>query len=121
MKLCLIVDDSEVTRAVAHGILRDLGVATEEAEDGIAALAACRAMLPDAILLDWRMPRMDGIAFLGELRRMPGGERPRVIVCSSLNELEHIKQAMAAGADEYIMKPFDAGILRAKFAQLGLV
>ena len=76
MKSCLIVDDSSVIRKVARRILEGLDFSITEAEDGEVALAQCNRQLPDAILLDWNMPKMDGYEFLKALRRMPGGDRP---------------------------------------------
>jgi two-component system chemotaxis response regulator CheY len=120
VKTCLVVDDSRVIRKVSRRILEDLGFEVAEAGDGVEAMAWCSAMMPDAILLDWRMPQMDGIEFLTRLRAEPGGDRPKVIVCSVENELERVREALDAGADEYIMKPFDGGIVAGKFAYLGL-
>jgi two-component system chemotaxis response regulator CheY len=120
VKTCLVVDDSRVIRKVARRILEDLGFEVAEAGDGVEAMAWCSAVMPDAILLDWRMPQMDGMEFLERLRAEPGGERPKVILCSVENELERIREALDAGADEYIMKPFDGGIVAGKFAWLGL-
>ena len=77
MKTCLVVDDSSVIRKVARRILEGLDFQIIEAEDGEKALEVCKRGLPDAILLDWNMPIMDGYEFLGNLRRMPGGDRPR--------------------------------------------
>jgi len=121
MKSCLIVDDSKVIRMVAKKILHELQFTTLEAENGQVALAACQAQLPDAILLDWNMPVMDGIEFLRELRKMPNGGDPIVVFCTTENDIEHIQDAIVAGANEYIMKPFDSEILQAKFVQVGLI
>ena len=121
MKSCLIVDDSKVIRLVARKILEDLKFKTEEATDGQIALEACRRKMPSAILLDWNMPVMSGIDFLRALRALPGGETPRVLFCTTENDLQHIQEAITAGADEYIMKPFDSEIIQAKFAQIGLL
>ena len=121
MKHCMVVDDSRVIRRVAAKMVEDLGFATSEAEDGGKALAACKAQLPDAIILDWEMPVMDGIAFTGELRKLPGGNRVLVVMCTVKNDAEAISQALDAGVDEYIMKPFDGDIVRAKFLLLGLL
>jgi two-component system chemotaxis response regulator CheY len=77
--------------------------------------------LPDAILLDWNMPIMDGYEFLGNLRRMPGGDQPKVVFCTTENGIDHIARAIHAGADEYIMKPFDKDIVTAKFQEVGLL
>ncbi len=121
MKHCLIVDDSKVIRMVARKILQELEFETDEAADGKVALAACQRKMPDVILLDWNMPVMDGIEFLRELRNLPGGEAPKVIFCTTENDIEHIQEAIDAGANEYIMKPFDSEIIQAKFAQVGLL
>lgn len=121
MKSCLVVDDSRVIRKVARRILEDLHFDCAEAADGAEALAWCRAAMPDAVLLDWRMPVMDGLAFLRELRREPGGAAPKVVLLSSETEPEQIAEALAAGADEYIMKPFDGEILCSKLELAGLV
>lgn len=121
MKSCLIVDDSKVIRMVAKKILQDLSFRCEEAADGQLALDACVKSMPDAILLDWNMPVMDGLEFLRHLRVMPGGNQPIVVFCTTENDIEHIQKAIEAGANEYIMKPFDSEILQAKFAQVGLL
>jgi two-component system chemotaxis response regulator CheY len=121
MKSCLIVDDSRVVRKVARRILEDLHFAIEEAADGKLALDACLKRMPDVVLLDWNMPVMNGIDFLRQLRRAPGGESPVVVFCTTENDVQHIQEAIGAGANEYIMKPFDSDILQAKFAQVGLL
>ena len=121
MKSCLIVDDSKVIRMVARKILQELEFETSEAEDGQIALNACEGAMPDAVLLDWNMPVMDGIDFLRALRKMPGGDAPIVVFCTTENDVNHIQEAMEAGANEYIMKPFDSEIIQAKFSQVGLI
>jgi two-component system chemotaxis response regulator CheY len=120
LKTCLVVDDSRVIRKVSRRILEDLGFEVAEAGDGVEAMAWCNAVMPDAILLDWRMPAMDGIEFLRRLRAEPGGDKPKVIFCTVENEIERIREALDAGADEYIMKPFDGGIVAGKLDYLGL-
>ena len=121
MKHCLVVDDSAVIRKVARRILEQLSFRISEAEDGEQALAVCRADMPDAVLLDWNMPVMDGYDFLRELRRLPTGNVPKVVFCTTENDVAYIARAMHAGADEYIMKPFDKEIMTAKFQEVGLV
>ena len=117
----LIVDDSRLIRKVAGRIMQSLGFVTHEAEDGEKACAACAAMMPDAILLDWNMPVMDGLEFLVHLRKMPKGMEPKVVFCTTENEVAQITRALAAGADEYIMKPFDQEIVRSKLQEVGLL
>jgi two-component system chemotaxis response regulator CheY len=121
MKTCLIVDDSRIIRKVARRILEDLGFEVSEAADGAEALAYCRSEMPSLVLLDWRMPVMDGTTFLRQLRAEPGGEKPKVLFCTVETEVERIREALQAGADEYVMKPFDADILESKLAEAGLV
>ena len=120
MRTCLVVDDSRVIRKVARRILEDIGYEIAEAADGMEALAWCRAAMPDAVLLDWNMPLMTGIEFLRKLRAEPGGEGPVVVFCTVENDLAHIREALDAGANEYIMKPFDKHIVAAKFEEVGL-
>ncbi|MEP7209196.1 MAG: response regulator [Alphaproteobacteria bacterium] len=121
MKRCLIVDDSRVVRKVARRIVEDLRFEADEAADGQQALDACRKGMPDAVLLDWNMPVMNGLDFLRALRREPGGDRPIVVFCTTENDMNHIAEAIRSGANEYIMKPFDSEIVESKFAEVGLV
>jgi two-component system chemotaxis response regulator CheY len=121
VKTCLVVDDSRVIRKVARRILEDLGFETAEAADGVEAMAWCRTAMPDAVLLDWNMPVMDGLEFVRALRKERDGRQPVVVFCTVENDLEHIGRALESGADEYIMKPFDSEILQAKFAEVGLI
>jgi two-component system, chemotaxis family, chemotaxis protein CheY len=121
MKSCLIVDDSKVIRMVARRILEGLHFEIAEAADGKIALEACEKSMPDAILLDWNMPVMNGLDFLRRLRAVPGGDQPKVVFCTTENDLAHIQEAIGAGADEYIMKPFDSEIIQSKFSQVGLI
>ena len=121
MKSCLVVDDSRVVRKVARRITEDLGFECLEAEDGQQAYTACESGMPDVILLDWNMPVMSGYDFLVKLRAMNGGDTPQVIFCTTENDMAQIQKAMEAGADEYIMKPFDSEIIESKFQQVGLL
>jgi len=121
MKQILVVDDSAVIRKIARRILDSMRFSTSEANDGKEALHACGEAMPDGILLDWNMPVMNGYEFLQQLRRMPGGSKPKVVFCTTENDVSQIARAMHAGADEYIMKPFDRQIVRSKFEEIGLI
>ena len=121
MKSCLVVDDSKVVRMVARRILEDLDFEIEEAHDGQMALDACERRLPDAILLDWNMPIMNGLEFLRKLRSLPQGDMPIVVFCTTENDMSHIQTAISEGAYEYIMKPFDSEITESKFQQVGQI
>ncbi len=120
MKYCMIVDDSRVIRKVSRHMVEGLGLEVVEAGDGREALAQCTEAMPDVILLDWNMPVMTGIDFLRALRETPGGQAPKVVFCTTENDAAHIRQAIEAGADEYVMKPFDHDTLRIKLQLVGL-
>ena len=121
MKTCLVVDDSRVVRKVARKILEELSFDCDEVENGQLAMEWCRNRMPDVVLLDWSMPVMTGIEFLRELRQMNGGAAPKVVMCTTENDVGHIKEALGAGANEYIMKPFDSDIIESKFTLVGLL
>ncbi|MEQ8824502.1 MAG: response regulator [Filomicrobium sp.] len=121
MALALVVDDSRVVRKFSRRIVEGFGFEVDEAENGQEALEKCRQKMPDVILLDWNMPIMDGIAFLKKVRREPKGECPRIVFCTTENAFEDIAKAINAGADEFIMKPFDETILRGKLEEVGVL
>lgn len=120
MKTCLIVDDSRVVRTVARRFIEALGFAVDEAGDGQVAVVACEQQMPDVVLLDWNMPVMTGIEFLRHLRGHDNGKKPIVIMCTTEKDIDHIQTAITAGANEYIVKPFDQDTLTAKFCKVGL-
>lgn len=120
MKTCLVVDDSKVIRKVARHILETLDFEVREAGDGREALEACGTQIPDVILLDWNMPVMSGMDFLRALRQTDAGAKPKVVFCTTENGLGHIRAAIDAGADEYVMKPFDRETLESKLQIVGM-
>jgi two-component system, chemotaxis family, chemotaxis protein CheY len=118
LKSCLIADDSPTVRKVLRRILQKLQFEVDEAENGQIALEKCGDRMPDAILLDWNMPTMNGIDFLRSLRQMEGGNTPKVIFCTTESDVEHIQKAIEVGTDEYLIKPFDEESLRGKLAKV---
>jgi two-component system, chemotaxis family, chemotaxis protein CheY len=120
MKSCLVVDDSKVIRKVARHILEGLDFSVSEACDGREALDACIARAPDVILLDWNMPVMSGMEFLRAMRDTDLPTRPKVVFCTTENGMAHIRAAIEAGADEYVMKPFDRETLESKLQIVGV-
>ncbi len=120
-KICLIVDDSSVVRKVCSKIMSDLGFAVSEACDGKDAMQKCSENQPDIILLDWNMPVMDGLEFLKSYRPQQLEHGTKVIFCTTENDVTKIMTAMEAGANEYIMKPFDETIIKNKLSQMGLI
>lgn len=121
MRSCLIVDDSRMVRRVAGRIIRELDFELAEAENGQEAIEQCRMKMPDAILLDWKMPIMDGLSFIKRLRKEPDGDIPVVVFCTAERDVHKIAEALDAGANEYVMKPFDSDIIQSKFFEAGLL
>ena len=120
MKTCLVVDDSRVIRKIARQMLETLDFAVEEACDGGEALARCRESTPDVVLLDWNMPVMGGMEFLRALRSADLDRRPKVVFCTTETDFARIRAAIDAGADEYVVKPFDRQTLQAKLEHVGV-
>lgn len=121
MLSCLIVDDSPTVRKLIRRIISDWKFDIEEAGDGREALDTCIRKMPDLIFLDWNMPVMNGIDFLEHLRGVQNGEKPTVVFCTTENGFDFIQRGIKAGANEYIMKPFDKSILEAKLETLGIL
>lgn len=121
MKSCLIVDDSKVIRKVARHILETMQFDVAEAADGKEALDHCSVSEPDVILLDWNMPIMSGMDFLKAYRATFASPSAKVIFCTTENGIGHIQAAIDAGADEYVMKPFDRETLEAKLQIVGCI
>lgn len=106
---------------MASKIILDLGFDVEEVENGKKAMNAVAIRMPDPVFTDWDMPAMNGIEFVRFVRKLPGGDKVAVVFCTTENEVAQILQALKAGADEYIMKPFDGEIVRSKLLLLGLL
>jgi two-component system, chemotaxis family, chemotaxis protein CheY len=121
VKQALVVDDSKVVRSVATRIMQGLGFEVREAENGQIALNACKAAMPEVILLDWNMPVMDGMEFMKHIQGVAGSEKVKIIFCTTENEVSKIQAAVTSGAHEYVMKPFDTDIIQNKLQQLGLI
>lgn len=122
MKKILLVDDSRTVRSVGKRYSNALGFEAFEAEDGQAALEIMdREPDIDVVLLDWNMPVMDGLSFLKTLRETPRDKQPVVVMCTTENDLARIVEAMQAGANEYIMKPFTEDIVRDKLEEAGVL
>ncbi len=120
MKTILVVDDSPVVRRLVRGIVGSLGFDVDEAADGESALGMIREGLsPVAILVDVDMPGMGGIEFVRILRGGRYRRKTPVIVCSHHASASMIENAVRAGADDYVMKPFDAAIIGSKLAAVG--
>lgn len=120
MKLALVVDDSRVVRKFGSQMLERLGFTVAAAANGVEALQCCSDQVPDLILLDWNMPTMDGMEFLVRFRLLYAGHDTAIIFCTTENDMERMHQALEAGANEFIMKPYDEDILRDKLQYIGM-
>jgi two-component system chemotaxis response regulator CheY len=117
----LIVDDSRFVRAFLRGLLEEKGIECEDAADGQSGLARLQSGRSfDLALLDWNMPVMNGLEMLTQMRAQ-GFSDTKVLMVTTEAENDYILRALEAGADEYLMKPFDDEALIEKLAMLGLV
>jgi two-component system chemotaxis response regulator CheY len=117
----IVVDDSRSMRAIISRQLRELGFEVEEAASGREALAKLHEdPAADLILLDWNMPEMDGFEVLTLIRSEPGYKNVRVMMVTTESEMSRVSEALDAGANEYLMKPFDREALAEKLVLLGL-
>jgi len=117
----LVVDDSDVIRKILTAHLQKLGFQVTAAVNGRDALDRLHGMgKADIALVDWNMPEMDGITFLREVRASADHHALPVVMVTTNTELSHVSQALEAGANEYIMKPFTAAMLKEKLELLGV-
>jgi len=123
MSKALVVDDSRTIRIIIRRILLELGYEVCEASNGREALEVLEAEKPDVdlVLADWNMPVMNGLELLKELRQDSEFCGLKVLMVTTETEMEHMKSAMDAGADEYVMKPFTRDILLEKLEIVGIV
>ncbi len=117
----LVVDDSRATRAILKRILASLGLElAAEASNGVEALARLGEIAaPDLMLVDWNMPEMNGLELVQSVRADAAYAATRILMVTTESEAAQISTALAAGADEFLMKPFSADDLRAKLELLG--
>lgn len=121
--LALVVDDSRAIRTILTRTLSSFGFDTVEADNGRTGLEALRAMPapPDVVLVDWHMPELDGLTFVFEVRSQPAWRNVRIVMVTNESEQRHIVRALAAGAHDYLIKPFTRDIVHDRLRQLGLV
>jgi len=116
----LIIDDSRFVRSYLRGLLHDRGIECHEAADGQAGLNQMHTGVQfDLVLLDWNMPIMNGLETLQKIRA-EGFGATKVLMVTTEADNDFIVRALEAGADEYLMKPFDHDAFDEKLAMLGL-
>ena len=111
MSRILIVEDDEDVRALIAHKLRRAGHEVSEAGDGLEGLEVARASVPDLVVLDWMMPKLTGVEVSAEIRADTSLTQPRILLLTAKSQDSDIAQALAAGADAYLIKPFRANDL----------
>ncbi len=106
-RLVLVVDDEPLMRLLANESLAASGLQVVEAEDGRAAIEACRRHRPGIVLMDVQMPEMDGFEACRQLRASPFGRHTPILMMTGLDDLESIRQAYDAGATDFVSKPIN--------------
>ena len=119
MKHCLIVDESRIIRKVVCHLLEEMKFYTEEAAESMSALEACRAQMPDVVLVN--LGNAGGLELVRAIRRGRTQKQPVIIATMTEHDVGHISEALNAGADEYVLKPLDGDVLKEKFTQTGLL
>jgi two-component system, chemotaxis family, chemotaxis protein CheY len=118
----LIVDDSRAMRGILRRMLSGLGFMVAEASNGREAFDRLLAgEAADLVLVDWNMPELNGYDFIIAVRSDPMFNRLRLMMVTTETEMPQVTRALAAGADEYVMKPFTPDVISGKLALLGLV
>jgi two-component system chemotaxis response regulator CheY len=116
----LVVEDSRPTRAIMRQFLETIGFEVHEAGDGRAGLdTLARIGAVDVALIDWNMPVMDGCELVRRMRALDDHRRTAIMMVTTENQLEQVSIALEAGADEFLMKPFDQQALQEKLALMG--
>lgn len=120
-KKALVIDDSRAMRTILSGILAELGYEVVGAEDGGRALDILNAgELFDLALVDWNMPQMTGFDFVCEVRKESKFADLPLVMVTTETEISRMSEALEAGADEYIMKPFNKEMLLEKLMLIGV-
>jgi two-component system chemotaxis response regulator CheY len=118
----LVIDDSRAMRRIVGSILEDFGYEVRPAGHGREALDVLEeGWIPDLACVDWNMPVMDGLQFVSAVRSNPAYRQVTLMMVTTESETSQIVRALAAGAHEYMIKPFTADAMRDKLALLGLL
>jgi len=121
--LALVIDDSSTMRRLLTGLVAPLGFNVYEAvngQDALDLLMEC-GTIPDIALIDWNMPVMSGLEFIRHVRQLPEFRSMTLMMVTTESEHSQVVRALAAGAHEYIIKPFPPEVIQEKLAYLGLL
>ena len=119
----LVIDDSRTMRSIVRRIITPWGFDVLEAADGQAALDVLEASspLPTVAFIDWNMPVMDGLQFVHEVRAREDWRAITLVMVTTESEHAQVVRALAAGAHDYIIKPFTPDAMAEKLTWLGLI
>ena len=116
----LVVDDSRAMRAILNRLLGNIGYEVTTVEGGPEGLEALVENDPfDLLFVDWNMPKMNGCEFVKQVRSDPDFASVRIVMCTTETDIKYVNQALEAGANEYVMKPFTEEIIREKLKLIG--
>ena len=119
--LVLVIDDSKAIRLILAQILQDIGYHVIDAADGLEALKLLKEQEKvDLVMVDWNMPKMNGLDFVLEVRKDPAYNDTRLMMVTTETEMGQVVKALEAGADEYVMKPFTRETIIEKLALMGM-
>ena len=121
MKIVMVADDSPVIRKVARRLLEDMNFVVVEASDGEEVVELARDNMPDAILIDWEMPRLNGQEVIAAIAAMPQAANTKLIYCTSEVLVPEMTKAKRSGAHGFLMKPFNRKVLTKVFIDNGLL
>ncbi len=116
----LVIDDSKSIRSILTGILVGVGFTVEEAANGLEAMDLIKKEKVDLALVDWNMPDMNGCEFIQEVRKDNAYKDMRMMMVTTETAIDKVAEALKAGADEYIMKPFTNEMIVEKLALMGM-
>ena len=118
----LVIDDSRAMRSILGQILKGMGFEVADAVHGRDGLEKLKQLgAPDVMLVDWNMPEMNGYDFLRTVRADPAYNESRIMMVTTETEMERMIEALSAGANEYVMKPFTKEVIREKLELMGVL
>lgn len=116
----IVIDDSKSIRSILTKILIEIGFSVEEAGNGLEALDVIKKEKVDLALVDWNMPDMNGYEFIQEVRKDNTFKDMRMMMVTTETEMNKVVEALEAGANEYVMKPFTKEMIIEKLALMGM-
>ena len=121
MNICLIVDDSDIVRKYARLIFESLDYRVVEAVSPLEAYERLAGLSPHLVLADWRIPGENMFDFIRQTRKMPLSRRPYIMYMATENDTADLDRAIVAGADDFLLKPFNRDIIQMKMQEIKFV